>query len=167
MTRGPLFCHPPLPGICVHGGCVVTASFGMPDGSRTRCAAHREEGMVDLVHAMCSRCGVVTASFGMPGSRPSHCAEHGKELGMVDVKHAKRNAKRKARADQARAARQQAPPPPPVQAPLPAAPALTPEFRQLCQRMLPEWARIKLDRLQTLARAQPSRTDPAIQRSAL
>ena len=64
--------------------------FGQPGGSRTRCSAHKEPGMVDLHNKLCDHLGGCSKQphFVMPGGLCSRCATH-KDPGMVDL-HSKR-----------------------------------------------------------------------------
>ena len=72
---------------CDHpDGCSKLPRFGIPGSkTRTRCAPHKEDGMVDVVSRKCDHpdgCSKLP-SFGIPGSKiPTRCAAH-KEEGMA------------------------------------------------------------------------------------
>ena len=72
---------------CDHpDGCSTRPSFGLPEGSCTRCATHKEPGMVNLSGKHCDHPdGCSNApSFGLPGGSRARCSLH-KEPDMVNL----------------------------------------------------------------------------------
>ena len=56
-----------------------------PGGKKERCAAHKGDGMVELLNHKCSHHGCnKRANFGLPGGKKERCAAH-KGDGMVDL----------------------------------------------------------------------------------
>ena len=68
------------------GGCTSRPSYGPPDGSATRCSAHKEPGMANVLAKHCTHPGgcATIPGFGPPGSLPIRCSEH-REPGMINV----------------------------------------------------------------------------------
>jgi hypothetical protein len=62
---------------------IQTSLFAFKGQKASRCAKHKEPGMVDVIRKKCqhSRCKKIPI-FGVPGGKISHCASH-KKLEMV------------------------------------------------------------------------------------
>ena len=72
---------------CKVSGCDVKyAVYGFHDGKKECCAAHKENGMIDL---KCVRCDIdgcdIRPSYGYVGQKATRCKMH-IESGMVNVK---------------------------------------------------------------------------------
>ena len=62
---------------CTAPGCLTQASYGHPGQKPTRCADHRDPGMMDVRSKQCTAPGCVTQpSYGHPGYQPTLCAQH-------------------------------------------------------------------------------------------
>ena len=70
------------------GDCLKHPSYGHPGNPKgaSRCSAHKEDGMVDLVTKRCNFPGGCDTmpSYGLPGTRAIRCQAH-KEPGMLNV----------------------------------------------------------------------------------
>ena len=69
--------------VCVEGGCMVSASFGLPGSGRAgrrHCIEHKTDDEVDVKHRTCEEPGCSTLpSYGQPGSGNAgarHCKAH-------------------------------------------------------------------------------------------
>ena len=63
--------------LCKIEGCPTIPSFAMPGFEASRCAAHAEQGMVDVKSKRCEAAGCgVRPHFGPPGGRRKYCSVH-------------------------------------------------------------------------------------------
>lgn len=93
LLFSPGWCHPPTPtpsaktmtrcqSCKTRHGC-----FGYPGESPVSCAAHKQEGMIDVVHPRCRSVACAKRpSFGPPGGKPLACATH-RSPEWVDLKN--------------------------------------------------------------------------------
>ncbi len=63
--------------LCDHEGCKIQPSYGFPGQGRTRCAKHKEPGMIKRTNGKCKECKE-RAIYGT-NYTPLHCEDHKKE----------------------------------------------------------------------------------------